>query len=91
MPTSRIRQIRPISGGCYGYPKSEGVGLTDLYNSLDEGAYSKLQALHRSLDEAVAECYGWPKKSSQDTEFLVSHLLELNKEISSGRREYAPF
>ncbi|NKS78102.1 hypothetical protein GS539_20165 [Rhodococcus hoagii] len=35
--------------------KSEGVGLTDLYNSLDEGAYSKLQALHRSLDEAVAE------------------------------------
>ncbi len=29
MPTSRIRQIRPISGGCYGYPP-KGVDEVEI-------------------------------------------------------------
>jgi hypothetical protein len=38
-----------------------GFGLTALYNLVDEGGYTDLEALHKKLDEAVAEAYGWSK------------------------------
>ncbi|WAL49682.1 hypothetical protein [Rhodococcus pyridinivorans] len=34
MPTSRIRQIRPISGGCYGYPYLDGESADDFESAL---------------------------------------------------------
>lgn len=40
---------------------TEQIGLTKLYNRVDDGAYADLVALHRRLDEAVAAAYGWPK------------------------------
>ncbi len=67
------------------------VGLTKLYNAMDEGAYADLLALHRELDEAVADCYGWPKSVAQSDKELVARLTDLNRQIVEGERDYAPF
>lgn len=70
---------------------SHNLGLTRLYNLMDEGAFEDLRALHKELDEAVAQCYGWPKSSAQNDEDLVVRLSALNKEIAEGARPYTPF
>jgi hypothetical protein len=70
---------------------AEDFGLTKLYNLVDDGAYADLAALHRELDEAVAACYGWPKKVAQDGDEIVRRLLALNREIAAGERPYDPF
>jgi hypothetical protein len=67
------------------------IGLTKLYNAMDEGAFADLKVLHRELDEAVADCYGWPKAIAQDDRELVARLTELNRQIVEGEREYHPF
>ncbi|WP_248583034.1 DNA methyltransferase [Nocardioides sp. InS609-2] len=69
----------------------EQIGLTKLYNAVDEGAWADLKALHRELDEAVTDCYGWPSAVAQDTDELVRRLTDLNREISEGGRPYSPF
>ncbi len=69
----------------------EQIGLTKLYNAVDEGAWTDLTALHQELDEAVADCYGWPRSVAQDDQELVRRLTELNREIVEGGRAYAPF
>lgn len=58
---------------------------------MDDGAYIDLKSLHKTLDEAVAACYGWPKKIAQDDAQLVIHLSELNRAIAAGERDYSPF
>ena len=70
---------------------AENIGLTTLYSAVDEGAYTDLSALHRELDEAVADCYGWPKAVAQDDRELVRRLTELNRAIATGERPYTPF
>ncbi|MGI8881467.1 MAG: hypothetical protein ACR2KJ_13385 [Jatrophihabitans sp.] len=70
---------------------AEQIGLTKLYNAMDDGAYADLKALHKTLDEAVVACYGWPKSVAQDDAELVTRLTELNRQISTGEREYHPF
>lgn len=67
-----------------------GFGLTRLYNVMEEGGYRDLADCHVRLDRAVAACYGWPTKSSQDGQDLVSRLTRLNAEVLAGR-PYAPF
>jgi hypothetical protein len=67
------------------------IGLTRLYNEVDEGAYKDLGDLHRELDEAVAGAYGWPKSAAHDPEESNRRLLELNREIVAGRVPYNPF
>lgn len=69
----------------------ENFGLTKLYNLVDDGAYADLKKLHRQLDEAVAECYGWPKSAALDSVEIVRRLTQLNQDISEGKRSYAPF
>ena len=70
---------------------TENIGLTKLYNAVDDGAWTDLKALHRDLDVAVADCYGWPAAVAQDDREIVRRLTELNREIIEGGREYAPF
>jgi hypothetical protein len=67
------------------------IGLTKLYNEVDEGAYKDLRDLHHELDEAVAVAYGWPKSAAHDSEESNRRLLELNREIVAGRVPYNPF
>jgi len=70
---------------------SEQIGLTTLYNQVDDGAYVDLKRLHRALDEAVADCYGWPANVAQDDAELVRRLTALNRRIVEGEVAYAPF
>ncbi len=67
------------------------MGLTKLYNLMDEGAFTDLAAAHKALDVAVAAAYGWPTSVAQDAPELVRRLTELNREISEGERSYNPF
>lgn len=59
---------------------TEGIGLTQLYNLIDEGAYTDLKGLHLRLDRAVASCYGWSSSVAQNDEKLVSYLYDLNEQ-----------
>lgn len=67
------------------------IGLTRLYNLMDEGAFTDLKALQLELDRAVVAAYGWPESIAQDGAELVRLLTERNKEIAEGPRPYAPF
>ena len=67
------------------------IGLTKLYNEVDEGAYHDLRELHDALDEAVAAAYGWPASAAHDPQDSNRRLLELNRAIAAGEIEYQPF
>ncbi len=67
------------------------IGLTKLYNEVDDGAYSDFRDLHRQLDEAVAAAYGWPTSVAHDPAESNRRLLELNRAIAAGEIEYRPF
>src|SRR5207245_2792423 len=67
------------------------IGLTQLYNEVDEGAYRDLRELHIALDEAVVAAYGWPLSAARDPEESNRRLLELNRAISAGEVDYHPF
>uniref|UniRef100_UPI00286C2659 type IIL restriction-modification enzyme MmeI n=1 Tax=Salinibacterium sp. TaxID=1915057 RepID=UPI00286C2659 len=67
------------------------LGLTKLYNLMDDGAFTDLAALHKALDAAVATAYGWPTSVAQDGPELVRRLTELNREIVQDGRAYHPF
>jgi hypothetical protein len=67
------------------------IGLTQLYNEVDDGAYRDLRELHFVLDEAVAVAYGWPASAARDPADSNRRLLELNREIAEGRVRYRPF
>lgn len=62
------------------------IGLTKLYNEVDEGAYRDLRELHGRLDEAVAAAYGWPKSAAHDATESNRRLLELNGAIAAQAR-----
>ena len=66
------------------------VGLTHLYNVMDDGGYRDLAACHLRLDRAVTACYGWPRMVAQDRGELVARLARLNAEIVASR-PYSPF
>ncbi len=68
-----------------------GIGLTKLYNELEDGAYEDLERLHVQLDQTVAEAYGWPKSIGQEPTETNARLLEMNHKISDGEVPYTPF
>jgi hypothetical protein len=68
---------------------SRGIGLTALYNEVDEGMHEKLEASHRELDRAVVTAYGWPRSVASDPTESNRRLLELNEAIAAGKVEYA--
>ncbi|MDQ3379408.1 MAG: hypothetical protein M3546_03675 [Actinomycetota bacterium] len=67
------------------------IGLTKLYNEVDDGAYRDLGELHDALDEAVAAAYGWPASAAHDPQESNRLLLELNRAIAAGEIDYRPF
>lgn len=67
------------------------IGLTKLYDLMDDGAFADLRKLHHELDEAVAEAYGWPRRIAQDAAETTARLLELNRAVAAGARRYDPF
>jgi MmeI, DNA-methyltransferase domain/MmeI, N-terminal domain/MmeI, helicase spacer domain/MmeI, target recognition domain len=66
------------------------IGLTDLYNQVEEGAWSEIAELHRRLDEAVARAYGWKPTIAHDRLEIKARLAELHGRIAGGE-SYDPF
>ena len=69
----------------------EGIGLTDFYNALDDGAWQPVAHLHRELDDEVLRAYGFPASLREDPLELKARLASLHADIEAGRRTYAPF
>ena len=67
------------------------IGLTVLYNRVDDGAYRALRAAHRDLDLAVLAAYGWSSALLDDVRRRNLALLELNAAILTGELPYVPF
>jgi hypothetical protein len=66
------------------------IGLTDLYNRVDEGAWSEIAEFHRRLDEAVADAFGWERAVAHDPLEPKARLAALHASIVGGA-PYAPF
>ncbi len=71
--------------------REHSMGLTALYNLMEDGGFRDLAALHRELDVAVATAYGWPASVAQDPTELVRRLTDLNRQIVQRERAYDPF
>jgi hypothetical protein len=66
------------------------TGLTDLYNQVDEGAWSDIADLHGQLDEAVACAYGWDRAVAHDPLEIKARLAKMHASIVGGA-PYEPF
>ncbi len=66
------------------------IGLTDLYNQVDEGAWSEVSDLHQQLDEAVARAYGWKPGIGRDPLEIKARLAKLHANVIAGA-SYMPF
>jgi len=71
--------------------RESNIGLTKLYNTMEDGGYRELAELHKKLDVAVARCYGWEASVAQNPAELIKRLSFLNAAIVSKEKEYAPF
>ena len=69
----------------------QNIGLTKLYNLMDEGGVTDLKAAHAELDRAVAAAYGWDESIVSDDATILDALYELNAQIAAGSIEYSPF
>ena len=69
----------------------EQIGLTTLYNRVDDGAYTDVRDAHAALDRAVVTAYGWPVSVAQNDAELVRRLYDLNQRIVRGEVDYHPF
>lgn len=69
----------------------EKLGLTAIYNAIEEGGFEDLAKLHLELDQLVTLAYGWPKSIAQDAAETNRRLLALNLAIGAGEARYNPF
>lgn len=67
------------------------IGLTTLYNEVEQGAYMEVRKLHDELDRMVVKAYGWPASAALDADESNRRLLELNAAIAAGDTPYSPF
>jgi restriction-modification enzyme MmeI-like protein len=67
-----------------------GIGLTDLYNRVEEGAWSEIGDLHRQLDEAVARAYDWEPAIAHNPLEIKARLAERHASVVAGA-PYKPF
>ncbi len=67
------------------------IGLTTLYNRVDDGAFAELRDKHEALDLAVIAAYGWSRSLLTDVRSRNQALYELNRAILAGERAYDPF
>ena len=64
------------------------IGLTVLYNRLDDGAFDELRSLHRELDLSVIAAYGWEATLLADLRERNRRLYDLNRQITCGEVHY---
>ena len=56
------------------------IGLTVLYNQIDDGAWHDVAALHRQLDAEICRAYGWPTRLADQPLELKTRLAALHAE-----------
>jgi hypothetical protein len=69
----------------------EDIGLTALYNAIDDGAWQDIVHLHRDLDHEVLKAYDFPTSLREDPLELKARLATIHAEVQAGERRYAPF
>lgn len=79
-----IKVIELRAGIC----AAKGIGLTTLYNQVDDGGWEELRRAHLDLDAAVLQAYGWGDLRPDDSREINARLLELNGAILDGEIEY---
>ena len=67
------------------------IGLTMLYNRVDDGAFNALRSAHRDLDLAVIDAFAWEAAVLGDVRERNRRLYELNASIVAGAVSYKPF
>jgi hypothetical protein len=67
------------------------VGLTELYNRVDEGAFDALRQSHRALDAAVIAAYRWERDVIEDVVERNRRLYALNAMVLDAQGSYTPF
>jgi hypothetical protein len=67
------------------------IGLTMLYNRVDDGAFDALRSAHRDLDLAVIDAFGWEAAVLGDMRERNRRLYDLNAKIVAGAVSYRPF
>lgn len=70
--------------------REHAIGLTSLYNAVDDGAHASLRHLHAELERAVVHAYGWPSEVADDAAEQERRLLELNAELAAGVSDRGP-
>jgi len=70
---------------------AERIGLTTLYNAIDEGGWRPVAELHRQLDAAVLAAYGWPAALRDDPLELKRRLAERHAAIRADEIDYRPW
>lgn len=66
------------------------IGLTTLYNRVDDGAFDALRSLHHHLDLAVLDAFGWDTGVLDDVLERNRRLYEANARVA-GDQSYTPF
>lgn len=79
---------RDLDSGRRAICAERGIGLGTLQNTIDEGAWPDIRAIQMSLDECVADAYGWPPTAALNPELRYAELLELNRAIVAGEVPY---
>jgi hypothetical protein len=67
------------------------IGLTELYNRVDDGAFDALRRAHAALDIAVAAAYGWHASLVENVAERNRRLFDLNAAINAREAAYEPF
>ncbi len=67
------------------------IGLTQLYNRVDDGAFVSLREAHAELDLAVIAAYGWTSALLGDVRARNRALYDLNAAVLAGEVAYEPF
>jgi hypothetical protein len=67
------------------------IGLTRMYNRVDDGAFEGLRRHHRDLDLAVVAAYGWSSSVLDDLRERNRRLYEMNAKFVAGDLPYEPF
>ncbi|WGL61267.1 N-6 DNA methylase [Pigmentibacter sp. JX0631] len=64
--------------------RSDNIGLTTLYNNMNEGSYDLLRKLHKKLDDSVADSYSFDRKCIHSQDLIIEFLISLNYELTKN-------
>jgi len=95
-PTNDVRQrveqsSRSLLELRQGLCVEHDIGLTALYNRMDDGAFTGLRDAHNALDAAVISAYGWPLSTVDDVRERNRRLFVLGAEYARQPGRHEPF